>query len=54
VISSQGADPNAQEGRFANALQAACTMNSQSHTGIAKGADVNIQGGGFGNALEAA
>ncbi|KAJ7114699.1 ankyrin repeat-containing domain protein [Mycena epipterygia] len=52
----EGADVNAAEGRFGNALQAAC---AEGHTDVVcllfeKGVDVNAAGGLYGNALQAA
>lgn len=53
---NEGADVNAQSGRYGNALQVA---SAKGHHQIVrmlldKGADVNAQGGRFGNALQAA
>jgi ankyrin repeat protein len=55
-VRSTAADPNAQGGRFGNALQAA---SARGHDVVVqmlldKGADPNAQGGRFGNALQAA
>ncbi|WDK23171.1 hypothetical protein CGRA01v4_14463 [Colletotrichum graminicola] len=55
-VLKNGADVNAQGGRYGNALQAA---SAEGHTDIVhilinKGADVNAQGGRYGNALQAA
>ena len=56
VLLENGADVNAQGGKYRNALQAAAI---QGKTDIVKvllenGADINAQGGGYGNALQAA
>ncbi|KAI9685964.1 MAG: hypothetical protein M1822_003947 [Bathelium mastoideum] len=56
LLSGQGADVNAQGGRYGNALQAASYQGSQEVVKMlldAK-ADVNAQGGHYGNALQAA
>ncbi|KAI9652510.1 MAG: hypothetical protein M1821_008374, partial [Bathelium mastoideum] len=56
LLSGQGADVNAQGGRYGNALQAASIQGSQEIVKMlldAK-ADVNAQGGVYGNALQAA
>jgi ankyrin repeat protein len=56
LITIEGADVNAQDGEYGNALQ---TASLEGHDKIvevllAKGADVNVQGGLYGNALQAA
>lgn len=56
VLLDKGADVNAQDGYYGNALQAA---SSKGHEEVVqmlldKGADVNAQGGYYGNALYAA
>ncbi len=52
----EGADVNAQGGRYGNALQAASSGGHEKVVQmlLEKGADVNAQGGDFGNALQAA
>ena len=51
-----GADVNAQGGRYGNALQAASFKGQEGIVKllIERGADVNAQGGEYGNALQAA
>jgi nucleoside phosphorylase len=56
ILLENGADVNAQGGKYGNALQAA---SSKGYEGIVQillenGADVNAQGGKYGNALQAA
>jgi ankyrin repeat protein len=56
LLLDKGADANAQDGQYGNALQAA---SARGHAEIAqllldKGADVNAQCGQYGNALQAA
>ncbi|KAA8894567.1 hypothetical protein FN846DRAFT_999693 [Sphaerosporella brunnea] len=56
LLIEEGADVNAQGGRFGNALRAAAFDGNEAVVRllIEKGADVNAQGGHYGNALQAA
>jgi ankyrin repeat protein len=56
LLLDQGADINAQGGRYGNALQAASWGGHEQivKTLLDKGADVNAQAGRYGNALQAA
>lgn len=56
LLLAEGADVNAEGGRFGNALQAACCQGEVKVVELLlnRGADVNAQGGAYGNALQAA
>ena len=56
ILLDNGADINAQGGRYSTALQAASAggHNQVVQILLDNGADVNAQGGSFGNALQAA
>ncbi|KAJ7278126.1 hypothetical protein C8J57DRAFT_161331 [Mycena rebaudengoi] len=56
LLISQGANMNAEGGRYGNALQAASMGGHEAVTQLLldQGANVNAQGGSFGNALTAA
>lgn len=56
ILLANGADVNAQEGRYGNALQAASHIGNEKVVRILldNGADVNAQGGFHGSALNAA
>ena len=56
VLAEGGADVNAQDGTYGNALQAASIIGDAEIVRqlLEHGADVNAQGGYFGNALQAA
>ncbi|EGX53213.1 hypothetical protein AOL_s00006g591 [Orbilia oligospora ATCC 24927] len=53
---SQGADVNARDGKYGNALQGASSEGHEKTVELllGEGADVNAQGGEYGNALQAA
>jgi ankyrin repeat domain-containing protein 50 len=55
LLLEQGADANAQGGRYGNALQTAAICGKEAVVGelLERGAAVNAQGGHFGNALQA-
>jgi hypothetical protein len=56
LLLDKGADVNAQDGLYGNALQAASNNGNEAVVRLLldKGADVNAQGGDYGNALQAA
>ena len=54
MLLNNGAEVNAQGGRFGNALQAASYQGHEATVRLLlldKGAEVNAQGGKYGNAL---